>query len=57
MQAANNASISYQRNCFDQVLTETSPDRGATAYTYDAAGNLCTQLGARGVATPHTWTR
>ncbi len=55
VQAANNASTSYQRDGFDQVLAETSPDRGSTAYSYDAAGNLRTELNARGITATHSW--
>jgi YD repeat-containing protein len=55
VQAPNNAATSYQRDGFDQVLVETSRDRGTTAYTWDAAGNLRTVLGARGVTITHCW--
>jgi RHS repeat-associated protein len=55
VQAANAATTSYARDGFDQVLTESGPDRGLVQMTWDAAGNLRTVLDARGVTATHSY--
>ena len=50
----NNATTGFSLDGFGQTLTGTSPDRGTTSITYDAAGNLKTRLDARGVTA--TWS-
>jgi RHS repeat-associated protein len=45
----------YARNGFGQVLTQTSPDTGVTAFTYDAAGNVLTRTDARGVSANYSY--
>jgi RHS repeat-associated protein len=45
----------YARNAFGQVLTQTSPDTGVTAFTYDSAGNALTRTDARGVTAQYEY--
>jgi YD repeat-containing protein len=41
-------STTYTYNAFDDVLSETSPDRGVTSYQVDAAGNVTQRTDAAG---------
>ncbi|WP_313455357.1 RHS repeat-associated core domain-containing protein [Stenotrophomonas sp.] len=45
----------YARNAFGEVITQTSPDTGVTAMTYDAAGNMATRTDARGVTATYQY--
>lgn len=45
----------YARNGFGEVVTQTSPDTGVTAFTYDSAGNVLTRTDARGVTANYSY--
>ena len=44
----NGIKTSFTRNAFGQVTQETSPDRGISTFTYDAAGDLASVTDGRG---------
>ncbi len=48
VQAPNGAVTTWSNDGFGQVRAEASPDRGATSYVYDPAGNWIQQTDARG---------
>lgn len=48
-------ATSYQYNAFGEVVSQTSPDTGATTSTYDVAGLLKTRTDARGVTATYAY--
>ena len=55
VQAPNGAVTTWSNDGFGQARAEASPDRGATGYVYDAAGNLTQSTDARGARVETTY--